>query len=227
MKDNILYLDNHILIAVKKGDLLTQPTDNTNKSLQEECKAFLKEKFNKKGNVFLHPIHRLDKPVSGMVLFARTSKALSRLQKMTREKKVHKEYIALVEGKLEKKKAKLQHFLIKKDYRAIVEEKTQKDAKEAILDFEVVLFHKNTTLIKVILQTGRYHQIRAQFSHIGHPIVGDGKYKSKKNQNTICLHHFKLAFTHPVTKEKMVFTHCPAWALAIQPHLCQTNDQMK
>jgi len=226
MHSNIIFLDNHILVAVKEGNLLTQPADNMKKSLQENCKNFLKEKFQKKAGVFLHPVHRLDRPVSGLVLFARTSKALSRLQKMTREKMVHKEYIALVEGKITKNAGVLHHYLLKKDFRSIVKKKTDDKVKEAVLNYEVICFHDDATLVKVILQTGRYHQIRAQFSATGHPIIGDRKYHSKKSYNTIFLHHYKLVLTHPVTKEKLKFIHFPAWALAIQPHLSLTSGQM-
>ena len=196
----VIYLDSHILVAYKRGDLLTQKTDDIEPSLEEELKDWLFKKFNKK--VFLHPIHRLDRSVAGLVLFARSSKALKRLNKMMKEKKIIRIYYGIVEGKISQKKGILKHHLLKESFKAKISEK----GKVAELFFNVIEKRKDTTLVKIKLLTGRYHQIRAQFSAFGHPIVGDKKYGSKKDLKKIKLFSSYLEFIHPVSKEKMVFS---------------------
>ena len=202
---NIIYLDNHILVADKPANLLTQPDDTDKENLQDLLKAFLKKKFNKKGQVFLHCVHRLDKPVSGLVLFARTSKALSRLNKEVREKKLIRVYFAVVEGYFKQKKGVLEHFLVHGEYKAQVFDEKCKDAKIARLEFKVLKQKDDKSWIEVKLETGRYHQIRAQFAHVGHPIVGDSKYGSSFKSKIIKLHHGRVEFIHPVLKKKMIF----------------------
>lgn len=194
-KKNIIFCDNHLLVVDKPVGMATQP------DLEECAKAWVKKKFNKPGNVFLEPAHRLDKPVSGLVLFARTSKALSRLQAMMREREIRKTYLALVEGKLRDQEGTLKHRLVHDEFHARVDE----EGKEAILHYRVLGTHKNVNLVEVVLETGRYHQIRAQFSAIGCPIVGDQKYRSTQSfPEGIALQHQKLEFKHPVTKEKIL-----------------------
>lgn len=193
--DNALYEDNHIFAAHKPKGIATQP------DFVEICKAWLKKKYKKPGRVFLEPIHRLDKAVSGIVLFAKTSKALTRLQKEMREKKIHKTYRATVEGVLMKKEGKLTHFLIHDEYRARVD----KTGKESILHYTLLTQKKDRAEVEIILETGRYHQIRAQFAAIGHPVVGDQKYGSKmKFPEGILLSHVRIEFTHPVTQEWVI-----------------------
>ena len=193
---DIIHCDNHILVVNKPPGIATQP------DLEELAKAWVKKKYQKPGNVFLHPIHRLDKSVGGIVLFARTSKALSRLQALMRERKISKTYEALVEGHLPKKEGTLKHFLVHGDHKAFVDPK----GKEAILHYTVLEEKKDTTLLSIDLTTGRYHQIRAQFSAIGHPVVGDKKYGSSCFfQNGIALRHVRMAFEHPVTQEPLQF----------------------
>ncbi len=189
----VVYCDNHILVVEKPAGLPTQGEEGE-KSLQTEAQAWVKQKYQKKGNVFLHPVHRLDAPVSGLVLFARTSKALSRLNEMMREHKIEKTYTALVEGDLEEKQGTLRHKLLHGEHRALISSK----GKEAILDYKVIKKIKNNTLVEIHLHTGRYHQIRAQFSAIGHPIVGDTKYGAKTS-GSLQLCSAALSFTHPVT----------------------------
>jgi len=191
-----LYLDNHLLALDKPPDLLTQGTKENPHSLEEEAKAFLKKKFNKPGAVFLHPVHRLDKPVSGIVLFARTSKALSRLNKAMRERKVRKIYHALIEGSLTPPEGELIHLLEHGSHRAIVGR-----GKEAKLHYKTLEKRGNHSLIEVELATGRYHQIRAQLSTAGHPIVGDKKYGAASPDKRINLTHYKMSVPHPVTGE--------------------------
>lgn len=216
----VKYIDNHILVAVKSGNLLTQPNNTNQKNLQDLLKDYLKKKYNKK-SIFLHPIHRLDKEVSGLVLFARSSKALSRLNEQMREKKITRKYIAEVEGIFNTSDTKkqntnrkkdsfqeskeLKHYILHASHIAKVFDFHKKGSKLAHLSFKVIKEKKNTAIIEIELITGRYHQIRAQFSHILHPIVGDSKYLSKIKKDRIHLICACIEFIHPVTKEKCSF----------------------
>jgi 23S rRNA pseudouridine1911/1915/1917 synthase len=203
----ILYCDNHLLIALKACGLLTQPNDSDDDSLEARAKAWVKKEFKKPGNVFLHAVHRLDRPVSGLLLFARTSKALSRLNEQSRNQEIQRIYVAEVEGILGEKKGKLDHYLIHGDHHAIVAKPTNKEAKHARLTYEVLSYKAHTTIVKIELETGRYHQIRAQFSAAGHPIVGDLRYGAKSGDGeSIRLHFTEIGFEHPVTKEVLRFT---------------------
>ncbi|OGN63884.1 MAG: hypothetical protein A3E80_03210 [Chlamydiae bacterium RIFCSPHIGHO2_12_FULL_49_9] len=202
---DIIFSDNHLLVASKPAGLLTQPDDSGAPSLEEISKAWVKAKFNKPGNVFLHCIHRLDKPVSGLVLFARTSKALSRLGEQMKEQRIQRVYIAEVEGILAKKEGRLDHYLIHGDKKAIVAKPTDSGAKHARLIYQVIRALEHSTLVSIELETGRYHQIRAQFGASGYPVVGDGKYGAKRKEETIRLHSAKMAFEHPITKELLSF----------------------
>ncbi len=190
----ILYCDNHLLVVEKPADMATQP------DLALLAKGWIKKKFHKPGAVFLEPVHRLDKDVGGLVLFARTSKALSRLQMLMREKKIEKIYHALVEGEPPKREGRLVHLLEHGSHRALVGK-----GKESILDYKVLRREKRTTLLEIHLVTGRYHQIRAQLSAIGNPIVGDKKYGSRRTWPIgIALRHVRLRFVHPVTHQEIV-----------------------
>ena len=202
----ILFCDNHILVANKPAGLLTQPSETDFESLEGSAKAWIKEQFHKPGNVFLHAIHRLDRPVSGLVLFARTSKALTRLNEQSRKMEVQRQYIAEVEGILEHKEGRLDHYLLHGEHRALIGQESQQNAKHARLYYRVLGFGPHTTKVEVDLETGRYHQIRAQFSAIHHPIVGDQRYGSRSAQgHAIHLHCFQLSFSHPVTQEQLSF----------------------
>ncbi len=190
--ENILLCDNHILVVDKPADVATQP------DLEVLAKAWVKKKFNKPGNVFLEPIHRLDKPVAGIVLFARTSKALSRLQEQMRERQMEKIYRAWVEGAPKEMKGELRHLLLHGSFRAEI----SPEGKEAILEYEVLKKEKNRTELRIRLHTGRYHQIRAQMAAIGCPVLGDAKYGSKVSWDVgIALYAEELTFKHPVTHE--------------------------
>ncbi|MBN1914331.1 MAG: RNA pseudouridine synthase [Parachlamydiales bacterium] len=197
----LLYCDNHIIVVTKPSNLLTQK-EGDKPNLQEIVAAWVKKEFQKKGNVFLHPIHRLDKPVSGLVLFARTSKALSRLNQQMREHKIERIYIAWIEGRMERKQGALVHSLRKKDHYAVVD---PCNGKEAMLTYEVIREEKGFSLVRITLVTGRYHQIRVQFGYIHHPIVGDQKYGSSWKRERLFLHHTQISFFHPVKGEKMSF----------------------
>lgn len=190
----MIYCDNHLLVVEKSAKVVTQP------DLHERAKEWVKETFSKPGKVFLEPIHRLDKPVGGIVLFARTSKALSRLNEAMRQKQIRKVYHALVEGSLPQKGI-LEHQLVHGDFRAYVDPK----GKKAVLQYRVLEQTRNECLVEIELHTGRYHQIRAQFSAMGHPIVGDAKYGSREKSEVLALHHTQLSLFHPVTKEWLTF----------------------
>jgi 23S rRNA pseudouridine1911/1915/1917 synthase len=200
-KENILYLDNHVIVVDKAVKILTQPADGHDDNLEDMVKAYLKEVFNKPGNVFLHAIHRLDKEVSGLVLFARSSKALTRLNEASRERLLERYYIAKVSGNIELKKGILSHYLKHGSHRAVVSDANDIEAKRADLEYEVLDYNDGISTVKIKLITGRYHQIRAQFALINHPIIGDKKYGSNVELDRILLHHYLLIFTHPVTKK--------------------------
>lgn len=203
----IIYEDNHLLVLNKPAGMLTQPSGTEQMSLEEMAKQWIKQRDQKPGNVFLHAVHRLDKPVSGLVLFAKTSKALSRLQAEMRHKNTKKVYIALVEGVPPSSSGVLEHYLSHDDHRATVRTTPSPDAKLARLSYRIIKTKDQLSLIEIILETGRYHQIRAQFAAIGCPIVGDHKYGSHATYqpDAIALHHARLEIAHPITKELQVF----------------------
>lgn len=200
MSLEILYEDNHILVLNKPSGLLTQPTDACPDSLEARAKAFIKERDSKPGNVFLHAVHRLDSLASGIVLFAKSQKALSRLSSAIREQEFQKEYIALVEGAHPPSLGRVISYLHHGDHKAEVLAPSHPLAKRA----ELVIISctsraPNQWELHIMLITGRYHQIRAQLGDIGFPIIGDAKYGSTTPfaENTIALHHSQLTFPHP------------------------------
>ena len=206
-KDNLQVLqeDNHLLIVNKRAGDITQGDKTGDKPLNEILKEYLKEKYNKPGNVFLGTVHRLDRPTSGIVIYAKTSKALERLNKMLREKRIQKTYWAIVKNNPQKKEETLTNFLVKnpKNNKSFAYDKEVKNSKKAILHYRVIKKLKNYTLLEIDLETGRHHQIRVQLSAIGCPIKGDLKYgfpRSNKD-GSIHLHARKITFTHPVSKE--------------------------
>jgi len=201
----IQYVDNHLLIVVKDANLLTQPNGIDPTDLQTKAKNWIKQKYDKRGEVFLHPIHRLDKEVEGLVIFARTSKALSRLNLQMREKKIKRKYLAQIEGKVSKKSDHLKDYIKHSSHRAIIVNKDQTGAKLAHLSYKVIEETKNTSRVEIELLTGRYHQIRAQMANMSHPIIGDKKYGSKKESKKIHLKCFYVEFLHPIKKDKMNF----------------------
>lgn len=208
----VIYVDNHILVAFKRAGISVQP------DLHEEMRLYVQTAFNKKGRAFIEPIHRLDKPVSGLVLFARTSKALTRLNAAIRDREMEKIYLARVEGVIEPESGTLVHYLKHGSFRAEIVGENDKEGKRAELSYKVLERNGASTLLEISLETGRYHQIRAQLSAIGHPIVGDGKYGSKSHQDEIALKAWKLTFDHPVTHERMTFS-CEA--VAKSPFSCE------
>lgn len=206
-KPQIVYSDNHVCVALKPPGMVVQMEDNQRESLESYLKSYFQRLLDKE-TIYLLPIHRLDKPVGGLVVFARSSKAMKRLQEAQRNKEIQKFYVAKVHGVLKQKRALLKHFLFHGDYRAIVDPKRGKEAK---LLYRVIREFRDESLLTIRLLTGRYHQIRAQLSAIGHPILGDEKYGSnqKFERDAITLFHTKVSFPHPVTKKRMVFTVRP------------------
>jgi len=207
--DRIIFIDNHLIAVTKPAGLLTQPDRKTDESLIDQTRQWLKEKYNKPNNIFLGLVHRLDRNVSGVVLFARTSKAASRLSKQFREGTPKKHYRAIVLGKLKEEHTTLVHYLRKdKSLRATVFPRETPTAKRSELSYEVINALENKSLLEVSLSTGRFHQIRAQMAFIGHPIIGDVKYGAPEplpNQE-IALYAHKLVFSHPVSNEEITLT---------------------
>ena len=210
-KDNleVLFEDNHLLIVNKKSGDIVQGDKTGDKPLSDVVKEYIKEKYNKPGEVFLGVVHRLDRPTSGIIIFARTTKALERLNKMLRERTISKTYWAVVKNTPLKEKDSLIHFLKKnpKNNKSTVFTKETDASKKAILHYSVIKKLDNYSLLEIDLETGRHHQIRAQLAYIGSPIKGDLKYgASRSNKDgSIHLHARKISFTHPVSKENILF----------------------
>ena len=211
-KDNlqVLFEDNHLIIVNKKAGDITQGDKTGDKPLSDVVKEYIKDKYNKPGNVFLGTVHRLDRPTSGCIIFARTSKALERLNKMLRDKTIQKTYWALVKIAPKKQEDTLINFLKKnpKNNKSSVYNKEIEGSKKAILHYKVIKKLHNYSLLEIDLETGRHHQIRTQLAYIGSPIKGDLKYgfdRSNKD-GSISLHAKKINFLHPVTKEEIRIT---------------------
>lgn len=205
----VVYVDNHLLACIKRPGMPTQTHRKGEVSLEELAKEWVKRRFKKPGNVFLHAVHRLDKQVGGVVVFARTSKALARMHKMLRERRVEKRYVALVEGVPKKDTGELVHFLEHGEHRAHV----AKGGKRSVLQYKVIKKRAGRALLEVHLITGRYHQIRAQLAAIGHPIVGDVKYGAQPRRGCegIALMHAEISFEHPVTHEVVTLSVPCIW----------------
>jgi len=203
---NILYLDNHLIAVCKPAGVLTQANDSGSESLMDQVKAWLKKEYSKPGNVFLGLIHRLDRNVSGVVLFARTSKGASRLSMQFREKTTQKLYRAVVEGKPNPAHSTLTHHLRKeRSLKSTVFKRPGKDTKLAELEYKILENYESSSLLEITLHTGRFHQIRAQLSFIGHPILGDKKYGAATDlpDRKIALYAHRLNFQHPTSKEEL------------------------
>jgi 23S rRNA pseudouridine1911/1915/1917 synthase len=206
----VLFEDNHIVIVNKRAGDITQGDKTGDKPLSEVVKEYIKDKYNKPGDVFLGVVHRLDRPTSGIIIFARTSKSLERLNKMLRDKTIHKTYWAVVKNHPKKEKDTLINYLRKnpKNNKSTAYTKEIEGSKKAVLHYTVLKKLDNYSLIEIDLETGRHHQIRTQLSTIGSPIKGDLKYgfdRSNKD-GSIHLHARKIKFTHPVSKELINIT---------------------
>lgn len=209
----ILFEDNHLFIVNKRPGDIVQGDKTGDKPLSEVIKEYIAEKYNKPGAVYLGVVHRIDRPTSGIVVFAKTSKALARLNKLFSERETKKTYWAVVKNAPPKQKDTLTHFLVRnsKQNKSYARTKEVPESKEAILDYTIVKKLDNYCLLEIDLHTGRHHQIRAQLSALGCPIKGDLKYGfDRSNPNgSIHLHARKLIFNHPVTKELLTIIANP------------------
>lgn len=205
--DQIIFEDNHLLVINKKAGQLVQGDKTGDESLLDLIKNFIKKRDQKPGNVFLGLVHRIDRPTSGLVIYAKTSKALTRLTKMVKNREIKKTYWAVVAKKDIPKSGRLTHYLQKneKTNKSTVFIKATDNAKESILTYDRIKELDNFQLLEIDLETGRHHQIRAQLSKIGVPIKGDLKYGAPRSNpdGGIHLHATKLQFLHPVTKENI------------------------
>ena len=210
---DVIYEDNHIIVVKKEPNVPTQADKTEDMDMLTIIKNYLKEKYNKPGNVYLGLVHRLDRPVGGVMVFAKTSKAASRLSNQVREKIFKKKYLAVVDGKFEQPTGTLEDYLYKdeKNNMSKVVNKDKKNAKLAKLDYEVLKYNeiKNLSLIKVNLHTGRHHQIRVQLANSGHSIFGDQKYGTRGQGKQIALWAYELTIQHPVSKEELTFKCLP------------------
>ena len=199
------YEDNHIIVVNKTASEIVQADKTGDTPLSETVKQYLKEKYQKPGNVFLGVTHRLDRPVSGLVIFAKTSKALTRLNEMFRAGEVKKTYWAVVKNAPKESEGELVHFLVRneKQNKSYAYDKEVPNSKKAVLDYRLIGRSENYYLLEVDLKTGRHHQIRCQLAKMGCPIKGDLKYGSPRSNpdGSICLHARRVRFVHPVSKE--------------------------
>jgi len=206
----VLYEDNHIIAVNKSTSEIVQGDKTGDQPLSETIKLYLKEKYNKPGDVFLGVTHRLDRPVSGVVLFAKTSKALTRLNEMFRNQEIKKTYWAIVKEKPVQTEGRLEHFLIRneKQNKSVAYDTERSDAKKAALSYRLIAHSDTYYLLEVHLETGRHHQIRCQLAKMGCPIKGDLKYGfPRSNPNGgISLHARSVEFIHPVSKVKISLT---------------------
>lgn len=203
-----VYEDNHLLAVSKSAGLLVQGDDTGDEPLTEKVAKFLKEKYHKQGNAFVGLVHRIDRPVSGLVLLAKTSKALERMNEAFSTRKVEKTYLAAVEGKLLNPSGLLENWMSKNTQKntSYITKAGQSGAKKALLKYSLLKQLDRYALLEVSPETGRHHQIRLQLSTMGHSIVGDLKYGAKRSLENggIGLHAFRLSFDHPVTKEPLI-----------------------
>ncbi len=215
-KLQVLYEDNHLIAVHKPGGILVQGDLSRKTSLMDMVKEYIKKKYNKPGEAFLGLVHRLDWPVSGVVLFARTSKSASRLSVQWRQRSITKIYWTLVHGKMPQPSGRLISYLKKRRQKVSLTDETHKRAQEAALSYRTLFVRGGVSLLEVNLHTGRKHQIRAQLAAEGCPIVGDLKYgaRDRREDGTICLLAKSLTFMHP-TRPETIYIEAPTpdWAL--------------
>lgn len=204
-KLNVLYEDNHVIVVEKPVNILSQADSTKDIDMLTLVKSYIKEKYHKPGNVYLGLVHRLDRPVGGIMVFARTSKAASRLSEQVRTKQIEKEYLAIIKGTLDKKAGTFKDRIKKlENGNSVIAE----DGKEALLNYQVLSEKEGLSLVRIELITGRHHQIRVQFSSRGYPLCGDQRY-GEEDKTQIALFAYKLSFYHPTTKERLTFTLLP------------------
>lgn len=212
-KLNVIYEDNHIIVVEKPVNIPSQGDKTGDVDMLTIIKEYLKEKYNKPGNVYLGLIHRLDRPVGGVMVFAKTSKSAARLSEQVRDKVFKKKYLVIANGKFDKETGVLSDYLLKnerKNMSRVVPEGT-KNSKYAELDYEILKYDAelNLSVLKINLHTGRHHQIRVQLSSRNHSIYGDQKYGGRGHGKQICLWAYELTINHPITKEEMTFKSIP------------------
>ena len=219
MKNNleVLYEDNHIIVVVKPINILSQSDNTKDIDMLNIIKNYIKEKYNKPGNVYLGLVHRLDRPTGGVMVFARTSKSASRHSKQIKEGSLKKTYLAVVPNFNLKKGTFIDYLEKDKNNNSIIASKEK--GKYAKLNFETITKKNNNALVKIDLLTGRHHQIRVQFSSRGYPLYGDQRY-GKMDKKQLALFAYKLEFLHPVTKEKMVFKKEPNYGVFLDFKEC-------
>ena len=209
----VIYEDNHIIVVEKPVNIPSQGDKTGDIDMLTIIKQYLKEKYNKPGNVYLGLIHRLDRPVGGVMVFAKTSKAAARLSEQVREKVFRKKYLVIANGKFEQDKGTLEDYLLKneKNNMSKVVPDGTKNAKYASLDYEVLKYDPelNLSVLKINLHTGRHHQIRVQLASRDHSIYGDQKYGGRGHGKQICLWAYELTIQNPITKEEMTFQSIP------------------
>ncbi len=209
----VIYEDNHIIVVEKPVNIPSQADKTEDEDLLSIVKQYIKDKYQKPGNVYLGLVHRLDRPVGGVMVFAKTSKAAARLSNQVREKQFAKTYLTIVNGKMEQNQGTLEDYLWKdeRNNKSKVVEKEKKKSKLAILDYEVLKYDKelNLSVLKIHLHTGRHHQIRVQLSSRNHSIYGDQKYGGRGHGKQIALWAYELQIFHPITNEKLVFYSIP------------------
>ena len=209
----VIYEDNHIIVVEKLPNIPSQADKTGDIDMITIVKEYIKEKYNKPGNVYLGLVHRLDRPVGGVMIFAKTSKAAGRLSDQVRNKVFKKKYLAVVDGKVNPISGDLEDYLYKDERNNMskVVSRDKKNAKLAKLDYELITYNevKKLSLIKVNLHTGRHHQIRVQLSHFGHSIFGDQKYGLRGKGKQIALWAYELTIEHPITKEEITFKDLP------------------
>lgn len=218
---NVIYEDNHIIVVEKPVNIPSQGDKTGDKDMLSIIKYYLKKKYNKPGEVYLGLVHRLDRPTGGIMVFAKTSKAASRLSEQIRNNEFHKSYLCIVDGKMEKSKDTFEDYLYKNERTntSRIAKSNEKNAKKAILDYEVLKYNEeiNLSVIKVNLHTGRHHQIRVQFASRNHALYGDQKYGSRGRGKQLALWAYSLSFKHPTTKELLTFTlepkHIGSWKI--------------
>ncbi|HDO06743.1 MAG TPA: RNA pseudouridine synthase [Bacteroidetes bacterium] len=213
LEKRILFEDNHLIVVNKLPSEIVQGDKTGDKPLSEALKRYLKEKYHKPGDVFLGVIHRLDRPVSGVVVFAKTGKALSRMNELVKQRAMQKTYWAIVKNKPPEKEGKLVHYLMRNTIKnkSFVSKTSGPDRKEAVLSYKLLASGERYHLLEVDLYTGRHHQIRAQLAAIGCPVKGDLKYGFPRSNPdaSISLHARKVSFVHPVKKETLAITAEP------------------
>lgn len=209
----VIYEDNHIIVVKKIQNIPSQGDKTNDIDMLTIIKNYIKNKYNKPGEVYLGLIHRLDRPVGGVMVFAKTSKSAARLSEQVRNKEFEKEYLVIVDGKLEQTDGVLEDFLVKNEKlntSKVVNEGTN-NAKKAKLEYKELIYQPeiNLSLVKVKLHTGRHHQIRVQFASRGHSIYADQKYGTRGRGKQIALWAYKLSIIHPISKQKMTFQVLP------------------